>query len=125
MQSLQEVLAYDYNLDLTGWRLYDARGISADGRTIMGYGGKVYEYPGVWIATLGSGPPCTTFVTPDLDHDCDVDVDDVNAFRACSSGAGVPARGGCEAADFDQDGDVDMSDFDVFQRDYTGPASAG
>jgi probable HAF family extracellular repeat protein len=35
MRSLQEVLVNDYGLDLTGWMLVEAIGISADGRTIL------------------------------------------------------------------------------------------
>jgi len=37
MQSLQ-VLLGTLGVDLTGWQLSEARGISADGRTIVGYG---------------------------------------------------------------------------------------
>ncbi len=38
MRSLKDVLVNDYGLDLTGWTLMSARGISDDGRTIVGYG---------------------------------------------------------------------------------------
>jgi hypothetical protein len=65
-------------------------------------------------------PPCTTFVAPDLDHDCDVDADDVTALRACSSRARVPAPPQCSPADLDGDGDVDSSDFAITQRCYRG-----
>jgi uncharacterized membrane protein len=38
MRNLQSVLTSNYGLDLTGWTLTSARGISADGMTIVGYG---------------------------------------------------------------------------------------
>jgi probable HAF family extracellular repeat protein len=38
MRRLADVLVDDYGLDLTGWRLGWALGISDDGRTIVGYG---------------------------------------------------------------------------------------
>ena len=38
MQSLQNVLVAQLGLDLTGWNLAEATGISADGLTIVGYG---------------------------------------------------------------------------------------
>ncbi len=36
IQNLRDVLALDFGLDLTGWTLWEATGISADGRTIVG-----------------------------------------------------------------------------------------
>lgn len=38
MRSLQTVLTSDFGLDLAGWHLRGATGISADGQTIVGYG---------------------------------------------------------------------------------------
>ena len=35
---IQDLLEIDYGLDLTGWRLDDARDITADGTTIIGFG---------------------------------------------------------------------------------------
>ncbi len=58
----------------------------------------------------------------DFDIDGDVDLEDFEIFRACSTG---PATGstppGCEDADFDDDHDVDLDDFGVFQLNITGP----
>jgi probable HAF family extracellular repeat protein len=52
MRNLQDVLVNDCGLDLTGWNLYSARGISDDGLTIVGYGRNRYgNYEG-WIATI-------------------------------------------------------------------------
>jgi hypothetical protein len=38
MRALQVILEDNYGLDLSGWTLTDARGISADGSTIAGFG---------------------------------------------------------------------------------------
>jgi probable HAF family extracellular repeat protein len=47
MRDLRQVLIDDYGLDLTGWGLEFAEGISADGRTITGTGNL-----GAWIARI-------------------------------------------------------------------------
>jgi hypothetical protein len=52
----------------------------------------------------------------DLDGDGDVDADDLSAFRACASGAGVTPPASCSHTDFDFDGDVDADDFGAVQR---------
>lgn len=51
-RSLQDVLASDYGLDLTGWHLEGASGISADGRTIVGNGLNPSGAPEAWIAVI-------------------------------------------------------------------------
>ena len=43
---------------LAGWTLTYARGISADGRTIVGDGMNPCGQPEAWIAHLGDAPPC-------------------------------------------------------------------
>ena len=55
MRSLKAVLQDDLGLDLTGWTLEVATAISADGRTIVGYGPNPSgDYEG-WVAHLGTG----------------------------------------------------------------------
>jgi probable HAF family extracellular repeat protein len=49
---LQEVLVDDYGLDLMGWTLSGASGISADGRTIVGSGYNPDGQFEGWIAVL-------------------------------------------------------------------------
>jgi probable HAF family extracellular repeat protein len=51
MRSLQQVLVNDYDLNLTGWTLQSATAISADGRTIVGYGTHLGRTE-AWIATI-------------------------------------------------------------------------
>lgn len=58
----------------------------------------------------------------DLDLDGDVDVDDLNTFKACTTGPALgPPGPGCAKADLDGDGDVDQSDFGLLQVNLTGP----
>ena len=52
MRSLHELLANNYGLDLTGWQLGPARGISSDGATIVGYGINPAGMTEAWIASL-------------------------------------------------------------------------
>lgn len=73
---------------------------------------------GFWAAT--GTLTCTTFVAADFDHDCDVDADDVNAFKSCASRSGVSLLPQCQNRDFDHDNDVDMDDFAIIQRCYSG-----
>jgi hypothetical protein len=53
---LQDVLANEYGVDLTGWQLKEATGISNDGLTIAGYGtGPLGAYEG-WVVTIPEPP---------------------------------------------------------------------
>jgi hypothetical protein len=55
MRPLQEVLEIDFGLDLTGWRLRQARGVSDDGKTITGMGDHGGN-PEAWVAHLPTYP---------------------------------------------------------------------
>jgi hypothetical protein len=52
MRSLKDVLERSYGLDLTGWTLESATGISADGLNIVGYGKNPNGFTEAWIATI-------------------------------------------------------------------------
>ncbi len=52
MRNLKDVLEGDYGLDLIGWTLSSAMGISADGLTIVGYGSNPDGYQEGWIAIV-------------------------------------------------------------------------
>jgi len=52
MRNLHEVLTNEYELQLTGWQLSGARGISADGTVIVGFGTNPTGQTEGWIADL-------------------------------------------------------------------------
>jgi probable HAF family extracellular repeat protein len=53
MRALDEVLHDDYGVDVSGWRLASASGVSADGKVICG----VDVFGRGWVATLGDPVP--------------------------------------------------------------------
>jgi len=59
-------------------------------------------------------------VPGDLNHDGDVDGNDLKAFVPCLRGQGLPYKEDCAVVDFDEDGDVDLSDFGLMQRCFSG-----
>jgi len=52
MRDLKTVLANDFGLDLTGWTLLEARRMSDDGRTVVGYGENPSGDAEAWIAYM-------------------------------------------------------------------------
>jgi hypothetical protein len=70
-------------------------------------------------------------IDPDVDHDGDVDPDDLAYFESCAAGSGptVPQTNPlCADADLDGDGDNDQDDFAIIQRCHSGadlPAESG
>ena len=56
IRNLRMVLITDYGLDLTNWTLREARGISADGLTIVGIGTNPNGQEEGWIADLHPTP---------------------------------------------------------------------
>ena len=61
MRNLKELLESKYRLELTGWSLYSAKGISADGLTIVGNGCGP-EGCEDWIAVLSKPEPAVIYV---------------------------------------------------------------
>ncbi|MHB1033132.1 MAG: PEP-CTERM sorting domain-containing protein [Pirellulales bacterium] len=66
MQSLQKVLDETYGLELTGWSLKEATGISADGKTIVGVGTNPLGKTEAWVANIGPVPEPSTMVLAGL-----------------------------------------------------------
>lgn len=56
-RSIKDVLELDYGLDLTGWTLRNAQGISSDGLTFVGAGINPDGYTEAWIATIRQPTP--------------------------------------------------------------------
>lgn len=56
MRSLQTVLT-DAGVDLTGWELVDATGISADGPTVVGIALNPSELPEAFVAVISVPEP--------------------------------------------------------------------
>ncbi len=62
MQNLKDLLVNDHSLNLTGWTLNRATGISNDGLTIVGFGTNPAGETEAWIATI----PEPTVVSVDI-----------------------------------------------------------
>jgi len=62
MRDLKDVLITEFGLDLTGWQLTQARGISDDGATIVGYGVNPDGRDEAWIAVIPE-PSSLTLLT--------------------------------------------------------------
>ncbi len=82
LRSLQDTLVTEYELDLTGWSLVSAEGISTDGLTIVGYGTNPSGQGEGWIAQLPSSFP---------------DCNDNDILDACDIDCGTPG-GQCDVA---------------------------
>jgi len=52
MRRLQDVLETEYGLDLDGWHLLEAKGVSDDGLTIVGYGDGPAGRREAWVARV-------------------------------------------------------------------------
>ncbi|MCA9292394.1 MAG: hypothetical protein KDA20_01120 [Phycisphaerales bacterium] len=96
MRALRDVLINDYGLDLTGWTLNGAAGVSDDGLVIAGTGTHNGTSEG-WVANLR--PPCAGDVTGDNL----VDLDDLSTVLF-NFGQTTPT------GDADGDGVVDLDD---------------
>ncbi|MCK5001056.1 MAG: hypothetical protein KAS23_16045 [Anaerohalosphaera sp.] len=76
MWNLKDLLENDFELDLTGWTLTRAEGISADGSTIVGFGTNPDGNKEGWIATC-EPPYCSEPIPGDVDGNCKIDIFDL------------------------------------------------
>lgn len=122
MRELSAALASEHGVDphnLQDRTFSEARGISPDGRTIVGIGRNALGKTEAWIVRLPAA-------RGDLNGDGQVNVADFGLFSACLAGPGVtepPPQ--CDPAvfaraDLDGDGDVDVADLGAFQRVFGG-----
>ena len=56
VRSISQILVNDFDLDLTGWDLWGAAGVSDDGRVIVGVGLNPQGKVEAWLAVLGDAP---------------------------------------------------------------------
>jgi hypothetical protein len=55
MRGLEDILTDEFGIDLTGWQLSVASAVSADGRTVAGYGFNPSRDIEAWMASLPPG----------------------------------------------------------------------
>lgn len=142
IRNLKDVLENDYGLDLTGWTLYSAGGISNDGLTIVGSGqnpGGNYE---AFMAHLvlpdddGDGVPNSDDLCPSTPEDevGDVDADGCscvsedtsNPTIACPADVSVSAdAGSCNVTGVDLGEPVTYDNCGVDQVTNDAPAKFG
>lgn len=108
MQDLYQLLV-SAGVNLTGWRLDEARGISASGRVIVGVGLNPQGQTEGWIVDLGGGA-CEADYNGDTVVDFFDYLDFVEVFAAGGSGA-----------DFNGDAVVDLFDY----LDFVAAFAAG
>jgi len=121
----------DNGIDMSGWELREARGVSDDGTVIVGWG----VHNGVdegFVVKVNPPPPtgacCTqTFwgegtCFPDtLESECTGDSYWLGAGTVCgTNNANCNFTCNDPYADWDDDGDVDQDDFAQFQQCFTG-----
>ncbi len=106
VRDLRNVLQAELGLNLTGWTLTAANGISGDGRTIAGSGINPAGQPEAWIAFLGDG---VCYV--DCNTDGALTVADFGCFQT-KFVAGDPY------ADCNADGQLTVADFGCFQTRF-------
>lgn len=111
MRDIQELLSAA-NIDLTGWRLQEARGVSADGRVVVGNGINPAGQLEAWMATLAP-PPCD----PDFNADGNSDQDDLRYLVEVLGGGDNPTQ---RDPDFNGDGNADQDDVGALVQALSG-----
>jgi hypothetical protein len=102
MRSIKRVLEDDYGIDLTGWILEEASGLSADGKTISGWGFNPAGERVGWVAKL------PTDCAP-ADLNCDGIVDGADLLILLSAWGKCADPDDCPA-DLNGDGTIDGAD---------------
>ena len=106
MRLLRDVLENDLGVNLPGWQLYAARGVSGDGRTIVGWGTNPTGQTEGWIAFLGDA-----VCYPDCNADGALTVADFGCFQ-------TEFVTGDPHADCNGDGLLTVADFGCFQTSF-------
>jgi len=108
MRELDQLLT-GIGLDVTGWKLTEAKGISADGRTLVGYGTNPNGRTEAWMATLPDpeGPACNDGLDNDGDGFADFS-DDLGCSGWRDPSENDPTLPCDDGADNDGDGAIDF-----------------
>ena len=109
MRVLRDVLTNDFGLDLTGWRLREATGISADGVTIVGWGVNPDGDFEAWIAVIPQLFP------GDLNCDGEINAFDIEPFLLALFDPDEYALRfpDCDINNGDINGDGEINAFDI------------
>jgi len=111
MQYLATVVTSEYGLDLTGWTLTTATGVSGDGLVIVGWGKNPNGKNEGWIADLRAPvPTCAGDVTGDHATNSA----DFNVLASNFGNAVTPGTSG----DLNNDGLVNSADFNILAGDF-------
>ncbi len=120
MRAIQTELGSDYGLDLSGWQLTHAEGISSDGKTIVGYGINPQGDVEAWIARLPGGGPVLDCDDNGVIDQCELVENDCNSNGTLDScelegsdcnNNGVPDD--CEISDDDCNSNGILDECDV------------
>ncbi|QDV75074.1 hypothetical protein [Botrimarina mediterranea] len=115
MRELSAVLQLDYGLDLSGWTLNEATGISDDGTTIIGNGRNPTGQNEAWRAVLARTTPLG-----DIDFDGDVDPQDYAQLKLNLGANSADSAVFYADGDLNADGRVDQADADTLLSLYQG-----
>ena len=109
-------------------------GLEGDLRHVVGYGQQHNEaawaarlpraYEFLFPVTEAENPLKVEMFTGDLDHDADMDAEDLALFDECLAGPSAAPENGCsdpDSADLNGDGFSDLADYAIFQRFHSGP----
>ncbi len=118
IRDLKSALILEFGLhaaNLDGWNLREARSVSSDGQTIVGFGTNPQGINEGWIVYLAGLP-----IPGDIDGNRVVNSSDFAGFAACLYGPSETYSNGCGASDLDSNGFVDLEDAVWFQQTFTG-----
>jgi len=115
MRSLRQTLV-DAGVNMTGWRLLWANGLSLDGTVIVGYGLNPLGQLQAFRAVL-------PFCGPDFNVDSTLNQEDLSGFITCFIGS-VEGFEPCAAADYNADTFVDQEDLSAYLTEYFSDAPA-
>ena len=100
IRSLRALLVDEPGLDLTGWTLTSATGVSDDGQTIVGTGVSPDGHTEAWMATLPGVDSDGDGVIDDTDACKNSNLDETLSIDGCESGiANTTGEDGCTLAD--------------------------